>query len=297
MSDLIRAPDCSVYSGRTSAQWWRDRYAEGWRLAIPGAWHGNSTNPFVRDQMGFAQDAGMMLATYVALSQFHSGDEQVAEARYACGDLWPQLEFVALDMELPGLTPTHLYDAFGEAILDEPYESPPSILVYTGYWWWEPWAKVQTGLWPEAFAWVAYYDGRASLDRPSMDDAGRPLAPLAGLGPIIGKQYAGTTIIDGVAVDLNVFDASFLKEEQEMPTENEFANLWREEAGFMDDLRVVQSNTVDVQMEVIAAGRHSSKENVKPEHQAWCEYANCLRAEIAVCKNCLKRCQIWGRGG
>jgi len=211
MSELIRALDVSAYSGPTSAQWWRDRYAEGWRLATPGSWHGNSTNPYVRDQMGFAQDAGMMLATYIALSSLHSGDEQVAEARYACGDFWHwnTLEFVALDMELPGLRPQHLTDALVEIGLGL------MPVCYTGYWWWEPWIKAQHNAyvvphaWSNLPAWVAYYDGYPKL-RCSVDTA---LPALTGLGPIIGKQYAGSVMLDGTCVDLNVFGASFLKEE------------------------------------------------------------------------------------
>jgi len=209
MSDLIRALDLSVYSGPTSAKWMRDRYAEGWRLAVIGSWHGNSTNPYVRDQMGYARTAGMKIATYIALSSWHSGDEQVQEARYAIGDYWPELEFVALDMELPGLLAIDLVDALREV------GSSPRPIIYSGYWWWTPWARDHiSSLWRDIPAWVAYYDGLAQMSSSTPTGIHmNALRPLTGLGPIIGKQYAGTTIIDGVAVDLNVFDASFLKED------------------------------------------------------------------------------------
>jgi len=218
MTDLVRALDVSVYSGRTSRQWWRDRRAEGWELAVCGSWHGNSTNPFVQDQLGWAYEAGMMLATYVALSRWHGGDEQVAEARHACGDFWPLLRFVALDMELPGLEAWHLDAALVE--LEWSKYFAPEATCYTGYWWWEPWVKNHFSeiakCWPNLSAWVAYYDGRAALNLLTTGPPGtRPLPKLTGLGPIIGKQYAATHI-DGVAVDLNVFDAEWLKEDEQM---------------------------------------------------------------------------------
>lgn len=279
MSELIRALDCSVYSGRTSAQWWRDRYAEGWRMAVVGSWHGNSTNPFVRDQMGFAQDAGMMLATYVALSQFHGGDEQVAKARYACGDFWPQLEFVALDMELPGLTGQHLDCAVRPL---QKYLASETIC-YTGYWWWSPWQRGHGYDWPDLPAWVAYYDGRASLDAAPIVTGGpiRPLAPLTGLGPIIGKQYAGTTYIDGVAVDLNVFDASFLKEEDmrhqaliDLRLEEE--SYWQPVEAWIQRMRVVLRQDFD--------------EEVGMEYEGWDEGSPLLQAAQ-------ERTRIMGRPG
>lgn len=230
MNVPVRALDVSAWSGRTSAQWWRDRKAEGCELAIPGAWHGNSTNPFVRDQMGFAYDTGMMLAIYIALSQWHSGDEQVAEGRYACGEFWPQLRFVALDMELPGLEPLDLSYAQKEVGLPD-----SRIPTYTRYWWWEPWVNEHIANsvpeflgWPNNPAWVAYYDGRASLDAAPIITGGpiRPLAPLTGLGPIIGKQYAGSVKLDGIVADLNVFQREFIEGGDMGNTPEQWAAGW-----------------------------------------------------------------------
>lgn len=208
--------DYSMYQGRVGEDVLKRMVVGGVVGVCVGSWHGKCLNEFAEANLRDARGLKLKTATYTVLNS-SDGRAPVAQARNACGMEWTALKFVALDVEVPGVTEQAIRDAIDEVRF---WGQRPCL--YTGNWFWDLWAA-RLGHDPVVLnppTWLAYYNGKQDLDVPT-----RP-----SYGPIVGHQYAGTTSRYGTQVDLNAFDPAWINAREEMMEKEEFNKRFAEAA-------------------------------------------------------------------
>ena len=196
---LIRAADVSKYGGAVSSEKWAKASADhGVGLAIVGSWHGRDANPHAAQTLCAAADAGLAVATYAVLNS-RDGCATVGLAKSACGEQWPNLSFVALDIELDGVTRQVVAGAASEVVA-----AGLRPIVYTGRWFWASSRHLGNPTWASHLPlWDSHYDGVEAL----------VLHPVYGgwsSADVVGKQYRGSNNGLGFSCDLSVFDPGFV---------------------------------------------------------------------------------------
>lgn len=155
---------------------------------------------------------GLATGGYINSQPWRPVSVIVNDGKLVAASTWPYLKMVSNDMEIQGITEAQCL-ATTLAIEAEGKLAP----AYTAWWFAEryggmrwPWLAA-----PDRGGWDADYDGRPNIE---------PIAwGPAGIYPV-GKQYKGSTIINGDTYDLNIFDLDYLtnaqgKEDDEMAWE------------------------------------------------------------------------------
>ena len=189
---------------RVPRAWWKARYQEGYRVMVQNLWTGGyGNNARLREvaalNLADAEAEGFLVAGYANANPWYPVAQCMTEIMRNAGPMWDKLRVVAEDVELPGVTEAQIHDLC--LALEHEGKTVP---IYSAAWFWKetignpqwPWAK-------EHKLWEAYYDGD-----PDLDFLNRRFGPWE-LADIMGEQYQGTTIIEGIDVDLNVFDLDY----------------------------------------------------------------------------------------
>ena len=220
----IEAADWSKFQPRhTSANMLALKNA-GIGLIIPGAWHGDAhgINPRCKDDLRLAREAGLHTATYTVLDspQGTTAAGAVQKARQVCGEEWEHLSFVAVDVEVTGITIPEIATALTE--VERMGQRP---IIYTAYWFWHD----RFGN-PDNFKdvplWNAYYD-----KDPDFDFAHLPYGGWT-VDDVVGTQYEGTTTFAGVEMDRNSFLREFVENGEDMATDEQLENRAKADAIF-----------------------------------------------------------------
>ncbi|CAN7375554.1 PKD domain-containing protein [Arthrobacter sp. LjRoot78] len=185
----------------TDPAWFVQAYNAGFRLYVMHSTAWGTCNPWFRTQtqLKMALDAGLMIAVYTRDPRCWQGGISAA------GPYQSQLQFFALDVETGGVPVTR-------AMVDGVKSMGVRPVIYSG-----------SGMWPQimnnstAFADVPLWDTNAgSLDYSSWaaDYAVPTPVPYGGWNTStnmrIGVQQKFNQTLNGVVVDLNSFDATFL---------------------------------------------------------------------------------------
>ena len=107
---LERWVDVSVYSklGPITVQEFADFKNLGYSGVVVGSWHGNSINMFCYRDLRNALQAGLKVATYIAIVPGKPIEYQIQAAYNICNAeapfLWDQLRFVTVDVEIEGIS-------------------------------------------------------------------------------------------------------------------------------------------------------------------------------------------------
>ena len=195
---LVKGLDISKYAGLVPAHEWEQAFAKGERVAVVGSWHGRDGNGFAQSNLINARQAQFATATYVVLNSL-PGSVAVKEAAVFCGSEWENLAFVALDVEVAGVTRAIIAEA-KDAVR---YHHPRALVcIYTGRWFWD--GQLGNPTWGRDLGlplWDSRYDGMPNLDYPD---------PYGGWEHLIGRQYQGTNKAVGFSTDLSVFSSVFM---------------------------------------------------------------------------------------
>ena len=189
-------PGLDLSFSRTTRQWWRDRHADGYRIAIQNLSTGTTTPKNAIPNLILARDAGFVIAGY-AVPNDRPASHTIEAARAGAGRLWASLARVAVDAEEDPVTKRPL------ATLATIHDAV-RILHRDGR---RPCVYSRRSYWLRAY-------GDADAHAPiwtAERNSGPSLATIRypwGHQPIIGKQTTGTRTIDGVDVDINTFDAA-----------------------------------------------------------------------------------------
>jgi hypothetical protein len=125
------------------------------------------------------------------------------------GAEWASIEDVVIDVEIPGITQARVFELEKGLVA----AGKNADVLYTAYWFWKGhMGNSQDIAWRRFRLWPADYDGDPTIDWP------KPFGPWK-LDDLIGKQYAGTTYIEGQAIDLNTFKDSWMEDDMGMTVE------------------------------------------------------------------------------
>lgn len=189
---------------RLSRPWLKARYLEGYRVIIQNLWTGGYGNNLrLREvaalNLADAEAEGFLIAGYANANPWYPIPRCMAEIIINAGPMWYALKVVAEDVEIPLVTEAHVHDLC--LALEHEGKTVP---IYSAAWFWKE--TIGNPTWPwlkEHKIWEAFYDSD-----PDIDFLHRRFGPWE-LADIVGEQYQGTTIIEGIDVDLNIFDADY----------------------------------------------------------------------------------------
>ena len=200
MKQTTLACDVSAYSKATpyTQAEWSAAKRRGCGLAIVGSWHGTHGNPRCQDSLASAKAVGLELGTYAVLNGV-LGDESIEHAKSVCGSQWDDVRFIALDIEVTGVT----FETISSASATLAHYGK-QVCLYTGSWWWVGHMGNPTwGADLDIKLWTADYSRPPSLDLPK---------PYGGwyASDVIGHQFQGTNTRLGLNCDLSVFDMDWV---------------------------------------------------------------------------------------
>lgn len=218
---LIRLLD--TYQGVTP-KWCHDRLAEGWDGIIQGAWSGGFAPPLystmqkaTRQSLRNMRAEGGITCFYTNAAPWRTPQVWFDETMRAVGNEYQDCSRIFVDHELRDgalYTRPENVDEFIRLLrtLGKPVDG------YSADWFLN--TQVTAGLritFDLDAYWYAAYDGQAVLGLPRRKMCAR----------IGGKQYQGSTTIDGVSCDLNVFDGSlFRSEPRQEPNSREETDMF-----------------------------------------------------------------------
>ena len=195
--------------------------AGGTSLYVQGLWT-STVAPVSRvNSMRNAINAGLPVAAYASLNHHNSGVWHIRRARDKVPqDIWNKLLFVAVDIELRGITIQQITDAVNEV-----ERLGKRAIIYTNRNSWLNYVipsndgtLAKRGI----LLWNALWDLNPDIDFPRL--------PFGRWSPaqVIGEQWSGGTMVCKQFVDRNTFikELLFQKEEEHMASE-EFEKLNR----------------------------------------------------------------------
>lgn len=176
--------------------WWRARRTDGYCVMVQNLWTGTTTPRAARPNLANARAVGMIVAGYAVVND-RPGTDTVKLARAIADIHWRHLRRLFIDAEED--PNTHLPLSDYATVIDavqatKDASMPPGVYSRASYWH-SAFGDVPTN----APIWTA--------ERNSGPQLATIRYPWGGQ-KIIGKQYTGTTNLDGHAVDLNTFDAA-----------------------------------------------------------------------------------------
>ena len=198
---MIHALDFSAGARDITPAWAQKQKEDGYSLMISQLWGGWSKNDHAEKALTICKGAGHQIAGYTYLTENYPGAYHVQRAKEAAGERWGDLKWLAIDCEFQGLT----LGTIDEAVAEAENEGVHPI-IYTGEWFWRG-SMGNPQMFNNMQLWTTYYNG-------TLDLGDVPL--YGGWGKVYGKQLKGTTYIDGIGCDLNVFEDD--EEKTEPPT-------------------------------------------------------------------------------
>lgn len=221
-------------------------------LAIIGSWHGIEGYDAAEASLNACRLAGMVTATYAALSPGHDAQAAVAAAVAACGAEWPLMRFCAIDCETEGVTHEQIADA---AVAIARAKQVP--IIYTSQYKWQQ-LTGNTSDFSSFKLWDAHYDNDPSLDFISSGYGGWQLKDLA------GDQYTNSTAFGAIDIDYNVFSDSWVHSIAPVDPMHELLLAWQTD---MEDLARNAESLVAMVGDDLALALHKLYTDKK--QQAW----------------------------
>ena len=193
---------------RPSAQWWEDRRAEGYEIAVQDVWTGGfASNDGIKavaeTNLRNARLAGFRVAAYANASppDWWPLVTQMTHIRANMGGEWDRVKDVVVDVEIPGITKDRVME------LADGLEAAGKVcdVLYTGRWFWVGhMGNSQDIAWRRFRLWSAHYDWN-----PDINFGESPYGPWT-LSEVIGEQYRPSTNVAGGTIDLNTFKDSWM---------------------------------------------------------------------------------------
>ena len=217
MTLAVRGLDVSF--SRVTLSWAKACHAAGLRVAFQCLWTGGlSGNDGIKavaeNNLRVFREAGFVTGGYVNATppDWWRLVKQMFHIRENAGTEWNALQHVATDLEIPGLTFERARD-LADAIAAE---GKRTEIAYSAKWFADANAPIFVDpRWRQRFPclWNAFYDSD-----PDVDFGRAPYGRWI-VVDLVGEQYQGTTVLDGVQVDLNVFDGAYFApgQEDDMP--------------------------------------------------------------------------------
>ena len=195
---LVKSADVPVWA--PPRDWHAAHKDHGIDLVIVEGWSGRHHTTHTARQLDAARQAGLKVALYTVLNHL-PGDHSV-ETALANAQVTSDLCFVALDIEVAGITQRTIADA-AKRIRREGLRP----IIYTGRWFWHPPQHLGNPTWGVDLGlplWASVYDDEPNLSFGKYGDFG-------GWTKLVGKQVSGDSRELGPPpVDISYFDPVWL---------------------------------------------------------------------------------------
>lgn len=216
----MKTLDMSFSAPDVTREWALHRIAEGYQLLVVDLWTGNRVVPGAEGALRIWREAGGIPASYFVVHDAAPVSKHFENARNAAGNEWPLLRFVAIDVEVDPTTIPTIRAA--EALVKADNLRP---VVYTGEWFWKQFLNNSQDC-ADLPLWDASYGITPSLEKPR----------YGAWDKRTGHQHQGTTNLDGLLVDLNIFDDAFVLHDttqQDWQTVIDVVNGWSNQSAQM----------------------------------------------------------------
>lgn len=197
---------------RVPPGWVAKRQAKGFQVFAACLWTGglagnDGIKAVAENNLRAFREAGVLYMGYANASppNWWPLSVQMEHIIENAGAEWGPLRRIAIDLEIAGLTYERALE-LGDTINGHGKETE---IAYSAAWFWNGHMGGTTDpRWRQRFPWIwpADYDGDPRVETT------RLFGPWT-LADVVGKQYQGTTSLDGVQVDLNIFDLDLFKPE------------------------------------------------------------------------------------
>src|SRR3990172_8029079 len=218
--------DMSFTGGRAvPVSWFRSRIAEGVQVFLQCAWTGgyagvSGIRAVARGNLFNAREAGGLIGAYYNANPWFTPETSLGEAQTALGDMFDHIPVLETDLEIQGTT---VEQALAHYRLAESVGKRSAF--YSARWF-----GVYVDFYDLRLAGTKYHSAKYDFD-PDLDYLDEPYG-IWGRGDLIGEQYQGSTQLEGVDVDLDVFDQDFFTEGGDnMPTIEEIEQAVRRQLG------------------------------------------------------------------
>lgn len=192
----------------TTAQWWRNRYAEGYRVMSQCLWTGglagfDGIKAVAERNLRFAREARFECSGYLNAGppDWWADNVAISRARECAGAEWNSVKVMPVDWEIEG-TPFWRCDALAGALVAA---GKNADILYTR-------AGIIGPTDTRSFKglWLAQFDENSSLASTSLTyrESGQN-NPIGPHGSVAGKQWRNTHTVEGVSIDADTFDLDF----------------------------------------------------------------------------------------
>jgi len=193
-------------------EWFQRRYAEGYRVWAQCVWTGgyagnDGIKRVASGNLLNAEAGGLKIIAYANASPptWWPLDRQMQEIKTNCGAAWEHLQLLVVDVEIPGITYARVAELADALQAAGKNQNEAIEVLYTARWFWTGHMGNSKAIaWRRFRLWSAHYDWN-----PDIDFGDNLYGPWT-IVELVGEQYRGTTRLDGVDVDLNVFDVARL---------------------------------------------------------------------------------------
>lgn len=224
------ALDLSFSAPRVTPAWCAARLEEGYKLAIAGLWTGRYAIDGAEHALRTWREAGGIPAAYLCIHDAAPLALHIGRARAAAGEEWARLAFVAIDVEVEPVSARTVRQA---CELVEADGLRPIIYTRRNFWRDHVGNDQTCARWP---LWDASYGIPPALDVPG----------YGGWTLRTGHQYHDTQRVDGIDVDLNVFEQAWVREGLGPTREKEIQNLLDVTNGISAQLAEYSKQLADV---------------------------------------------------
>lgn len=201
----------------TTAQWWRNRYAEGYRVMSQCLWTGglagfDGIKAVAERNLRFAREARFERSGYLnaAPPDWWADNIAISRARECAGAEWDGVKVMPVDWEIEG-TPFWRCEALAGALVAA---GKNADILYTR-------ASIIGPTATRSFKglWLAQFDENSDLASTRLTyGQSNPIGPY---GSVAGKQWRNTHTVEGVSIDADTFDLDFWGQEDDMTPEQE----------------------------------------------------------------------------
>lgn len=191
---MIKALDVAFSAPHVTPGWCARRMAEGYRLLVVDLWKGNGTIAGAEHALKTWREAGGIIAAYFVVHDGNPAQHHFNQARANAGAEWSRLSFVSVDVEI---APTTAQTVRTACTLVEADGLRPIIYSRLGFW------KDELGNTTQLQD-VPLWDARFGIP-PALGVPG-----YGGFEKRTGHQHEENILLDGIDVDLNVFDEEFV---------------------------------------------------------------------------------------
>lgn len=229
----------------TTAQWWRNRYAEGYRVMSQCLWTGglagfDGIKAVAERNLRYAREASFERSGYLNAGppDWWADSVAISRARECAGAEWDGVKVMPVDWEIEG-TPLWRCDALAGALVAA---GKNADILYTR-------AGIIGPTDTRSFKglWLAQFDENPDLASTYLtyreSGQNKPIGPH---GIVAGKQWRNTHTVEGVSIDADTFDIDFWGGTDDVTTQADWEQIAAADNSILSLVNQLTTDVVNV---------------------------------------------------